>query len=97
MCKKTEEEAMGFGGSKSKAFCIDHNHKTGEFRGWLCHNCNRSFGQIGEDTEVLISAIIYNEGSVDIAWTKIKERFDREFSEKENKNILKQTDITLPL
>ena len=25
-----------------KKLCIDHNHETGEFRGWLCDECNKA-------------------------------------------------------
>ena len=28
----------------TKHFDIDHNHKTGEIRGLLCHNCNKNLG-----------------------------------------------------
>lgn len=27
---------------KSRGLQWDHDHKTGAFRGWLCHRCNRA-------------------------------------------------------
>ena len=61
ICNASEEEAVGRGGSKAKAFCLDHNHDTGEFRGWLCHDCNRALGQLGDSIETLKNAIKYLE------------------------------------
>ena len=35
--------------STTRKLVFDHDHKTHRFRGWLCDNCNRSIGMIGED------------------------------------------------
>ena len=31
--------------SKTK-WCLDHNHDTHQFRGWLCHTCNLLIGRL---------------------------------------------------
>jgi hypothetical protein len=38
---------------------VDHDHKTGKFRGLLCHSCNRGIGLLKEDVKILNSAIKY--------------------------------------
>jgi hypothetical protein len=32
---------------------MDHDHKTGKFRGLICHKCNVVLGLVGEDTNIL--------------------------------------------
>ena len=39
--------------------CFDHNHTTGEFRGWICHRCNLILGLAGDNIQILESAIDY--------------------------------------
>ena len=47
--KPTECEVCG----ETGIICFDHDHKTGEFRGWLCRNCNLALGYAKDDTERL--------------------------------------------
>ena len=38
---------------------IDHNHKTGDFRGILCKTCNRALGLFKDSPKVLENALDY--------------------------------------
>ena len=38
---------------------LDHDHSTGEFRGWLCNDCNSGLGKFGDCPEFLWRAIEY--------------------------------------
>lgn len=40
-------------------WCLDHDHNTGEIRGWICTKCNLGIGQLGDDIESLKKAIVY--------------------------------------
>ena len=37
----------------------DHDHATGDFRGWLCHSCNVTLGQVADNVEHLAKLIAY--------------------------------------
>jgi Recombination endonuclease VII len=37
----------------------DHDHSTGEFRGWLCRVCNVSLGALGDNEAGLLRAVTY--------------------------------------
>ncbi len=43
----------------NKNLCMDHSHTTGEFRGWLCCNCNRGLGNFKDSEDILINALHY--------------------------------------
>lgn len=59
ICNRTEEQVRNRGGKKSGSWCCDHNHTTGEFRGWICHDCNRGIGNLGDDIDRLRRAMEY--------------------------------------
>lgn len=40
-------------------FCLDHNHKTGEFRGLVCANCNSGLGMFNDNPVILRFAHSY--------------------------------------
>lgn len=42
-----------------KGICLDHDHITGVFRGWLCSKCNLGIGLLGDTIGSLLSAVDY--------------------------------------
>lgn len=38
---------------------LDHDHKTGKGRAWICDSCNTGLGRFKDDIELLESAIQY--------------------------------------
>ena len=63
ICNRNEEQVRGRGGKKSGTWCMDHDHITNKFRGWLCHQCNRALGGMNDSTERLKLAIEYLENA----------------------------------
>lgn len=52
-------EICGAKGTRAKSLCIDHDHTTGEFRGWLCSKCNSGLGMLGDSEKSLRAAVRY--------------------------------------
>jgi hypothetical protein len=63
ICGCDEEEAAGRGGNAS-AWVLDHDHDTDDFRGWLCHSCNRALGCFNDDVPRMQRAIKYIRGKL---------------------------------
>jgi hypothetical protein len=40
---------------------LDHCHKTGDFRGWLCHGCNSALGHAKDNPQLLRTLADYLE------------------------------------
>ena len=38
---------------------LDHDHKSGTFRGWLCFECNTGLGKFGDDLSGVMKAVSY--------------------------------------
>lgn len=38
---------------------VDHCHNSGNFRGWLCRNCNTGIGKLGDTVDSLVTALNY--------------------------------------
>jgi len=45
--------------SKKVRLKIDHDHRTGQVRGLLCHTCNAGLGMFKDNIELLHRAIMY--------------------------------------
>lgn len=43
----------------AKAIALDHDHKTGKFRGWLCQRCNTAIGMLGDNIFGVLCALDY--------------------------------------
>lgn len=58
ICNGTHDEVKDYGG-KAGAWVLDHDHKTEQFRCYLCHKCNRGLGAFGDNVDFLKNAVEY--------------------------------------
>ena len=56
ICGRTIENA---GQQHKHSLCIDHDHKTGQFRGALCSRCNTGLGYFCDNPDLFRAAIAY--------------------------------------
>lgn len=61
ICQRTVEQLATYGKNKKSPWVADHNHKTEQFRGWLCQKCNLGLGNFNDDVDRLIRAKLYLE------------------------------------
>jgi hypothetical protein len=55
LCNRLVESKDGV----SNKWCLDHNHETKEYRGWICHKCNNAIGRLNEDAETALNIYKY--------------------------------------
>ncbi len=46
-------------GRNGRELVVDHDHATGEIRGWLCRPCNSAIGQLGDTASSVMRAVLY--------------------------------------
>jgi hypothetical protein len=64
ICGSNNEQSKGKGNNQNGSWVLDHDHKTKEFRGWLCHKCNRALGAFNDDYKILLKAVDYLKGEI---------------------------------
>lgn len=53
------KENLGY----TSAFVLDHDHITGEARGWICHDCNTALSRIRDDADTARRIVEYLESN----------------------------------
>jgi hypothetical protein len=67
MCKKPvyqHKRNVPSGVDGTWGWQCDHDHKTKQFRGWICKKCNTGLGGIGDTAESVVNAVLYKFGSI---------------------------------
>jgi hypothetical protein len=59
VCLRSSNELATYGKNKKSVWVADHDHKTEQFRGWLCHKCNLGLGNLNDDPERCKRAMEY--------------------------------------
>ena len=59
VCLRITDELVTYGKNKKSVWVADHDHKTEQFRGWLCHKCNLGLGNLNDDPERCKRAMEY--------------------------------------
>lgn len=60
----------------TKTIQLDHCHKTGLFRGWLCKECNISMGNLGDNISGILHVIKYMNKSEKMELVDLHEKLD---------------------
>ena len=52
-------ECCGKPQRNNKPLALDHDHETGQFRGWPCTGCNTAIGKLGDSVDGVRAALEY--------------------------------------
>ena len=63
-------------GRTDKKLVFDHCHETLVHRGWLCDNCNRSIGMLGDDIAGQLLSAKYIAKSMGISKDQVLQQLD---------------------
>lgn len=55
----TGDPGLSYRWGSRTAFCVDHDHTTGQIRGLLCQGCNKGIANFQDDPALLHQAIAY--------------------------------------
>jgi Recombination endonuclease VII len=77
ICGRRSEEA----GEHCKRLCIDHDHRTGKFRGLICDPCNRAIGFMGDDPARLEAGARYLRERGDLNGSLSRQAIDPDASD----------------
>jgi hypothetical protein len=64
MCPQVDQGCEICGIILGRSLHWDHNHETGQFRGWLCNSCNNGLGRFKDQPFLLRAAADYLEGVI---------------------------------
>ena len=57
-----------------KKLVFDHCHETLVHRGWICDNCNRSMGMLGDNIDGMLESAIYIAKSTNVPLNVVSNR-----------------------
>jgi hypothetical protein len=72
ICNRNKQDIIKNNPNKKGIWCADHDHKSGKFRGWICHKCNLGLGNFSDDPERLDRAKQYLETNGQISRTTVQ-------------------------
>lgn len=58
------KENLGY----TSAFVLDHDHTSGEARGWICHDCNNALDRMGDNANTARRMVEYLENTDRSPW-----------------------------
>lgn len=87
---------FGKGGCRKTVWRLDHDHITGEFRGFLCHTCNIGLGKFKDDPAIMLRAIAYlktNNGIAEMSEQQLADWCYNTLSRVEDYNVKEATNL----